>query len=255
MPDEKDKRIEELTKKLDTLQNSFDILSDKFVRHTHTGKDGSEKNKDSIELLPGQWFKAGSITLADAPQSALGQAGRFYGSLVIGNDSSVVDGSDNAQLNIDHQSETATLQTFIYAFRKPLAFGTTGSVTSGGTVLTQSEFLFETNALAGAFVDVYNTLDALVETFEIASNTANTITITGGTWSATASPIVFQVFMPVYLGAADFPYRRIYTGPLDSGGIRFGFGPTAGGQNGLLYMDATGDLYWRPKTGAAVKLN
>jgi hypothetical protein len=256
MPDEKDKKIEELTKNLETLQRDFDLLKNTFSRHTHTGKDGSEINKDSIELLSGQAFKAGSIAMVDAPQAAQLQAGRMFGSLVVGNDSSMVNGSENAQLNIDHQSETATLQTFIYAFRKPIAFGSTGSITSGGTVLTQTEFTFDVDSLTGAFINVYNpTTNALVETFEIASNTQNTITITGGTWSYTGSPIIFQLFMPVYLGAADFPYRRLYTTEGTVGGIRFGFGATAGGQNGLLYMDSAGDLYWRPKTGAAVKLN
>jgi len=252
MPDEKDKRIEELTKKLDTLQRGFDKLADEYTRHSHTGKDGTQISKDSIELLPGQAFKAGSIALVDAPQAANLQAGRFFGSVMVGNDSSMINGSENLQLNIDHQSETTTMQSFIYAFRKPIAFGTTGSITSGGTTLNQGEFTFDINVLDGAYIDVYDSTNTFKETFEIASNTAQVITITGGTWSYTASSITFQVFMPVYLGAADFPFRRIYTDSGINGGIRFGVGPTNAGQkqNGLFYLDmADGNLYFRKPDG------
>ena len=57
------------------------------------------------------------------------------------------------------------------------------------------------------------------------------------------------------MGSAQTIFQRFYTQEGTAGGIRFGVGATAGGQNGLLYSDATGDLYWRDKAGTSVKLN
>jgi hypothetical protein len=57
------------------------------------------------------------------------------------------------------------------------------------------------------------------------------------------------------MGSADTPFQRFYTQEGTGGGIRFGVGTTNGGQNGLAYMDVTGDIYWRNKIGASTKLN
>lgn len=106
------------------------------------------------------------------------------------------------------------------------------------------------NILTGALINIYNAAGSLVETQTIASNTGTVITI-AGTWLATTALGSFFIFQPVFMGSADTPYQRFYTEEGTGAGIRFGVGTTNGGQNGLLWMNSVGNLFWRPKTAAA----
>lgn len=241
---------EELTLRIEQLETAM-------LNHTHTGQDGSNYlYNESIKLKPGSFFNTGKAALAESSNEDTQVAG-----LVVG-DSADVEGTLNtakgAQFTIEHQKSTdgSTNQTFIYSYRNPVYIGTSGSVSSGGTTLSQNEFAWTTNELDGAYVIAYDSANpGQFDVFEIASNTSSTITITGGTWTFTDSSGAWTVFVPVYLGSADYPYRRLYTMNGTAGGVRFGPGDTAGGQNGLLYMDSAGDIYWRNKSGTSTKLN
>ena len=187
----------------------------------------------------------------------------LYNFLISGEDMRVgtVLKSPNMQLALRHIPSQASKFSYVTAERSPLVGADQNiySTTAGGNTITISGYDFATDELTGAYINIYNSSNNLVETQTITSNTATQITITG-TWIASTSNAYFKIYVPVFLGETTTVFRRLYVEEGSStGGIRFGVGPTstsAGGQNGLLYMDSAGDLYWRPKaTAVAVKLN
>lgn len=265
-----DQKIIQLQNQIADLENQVSILSGykksfgdlskkiagiekSLAEHKHEGDDGSVRLQKEINLLSGQTLGAGDVAGFTGITSK--EDGYYLMPLSLGVDQNIKDGFQNSQLNLQHYFSTddTTKQTFFYGYRSPVFSGLKGSVKSGGSVLNQSEYRWETNELVGAYVIVYNTATTF-DVFPIASNTDNAITVTGS-FTFTGSANKFFIFVPVYLGAAEYPWRRIYVGEGTDAGLRFGFGNTAGGQNGLLYMDATGDLYWRNKAGSSTKLN
>lgn len=260
---ELESKNQELTKKLEELSNTFKEIKTTLELHTHTGRDGSTKffNSD-IELKSGTGISVGKYGFIDA--DVINDKGRtLLGATVLGDlvgASGVVEDIQNSsQIAIEHRvfSNGVTNDSYFYGIRSPIYSSTNGGgITSGGTTFAQSKYSWTTNELDGAFIAVFDTANTgQFDWFEIASNTTTTLTITGGTWTFTDTNAQWFIIVPVYLGWSTFPWRRAYVLDGTGGGVRFGGGDTAGGQNGLLYMDAAGDLYWRPKTGAAVKLN
>jgi len=162
----------------------------------------------------------------------------------------------NMQFNLLHQPQNTNNQSFINSVRPPIygtPQGTTVSTTAGGNTITISNYGFVVNSLANALINILDSSGTLVETQTIASNTSSVITISG-TWLYSTSGGTFFIFQPVFMGSADTPFQRFYTQEGTGAGIRFGVGVTNGGQNGLLYMNATGDLYWRDKAGTSTKV-
>ena len=235
---------EETKKKLSDMENEFAKFKTLFEKHGHTGLDESVRLTDTIELKEGTYMKTGCVSLQGISEKERNDS-NLIGAFIVGNDINAADGSENTQLIVQHAK--GSLNSFFYGNRKPLYQGSTGSITSGGTTLAQTNYNWTTNELAGAFIYV-NTTATEFDFYEIASNTASTITITGGTWTATVSTPYWFIFMPVYLGSSQFPWRRVYTMDGSTGGIRFGGGDTNGGQNALLYTDGT-DLKFRKKDG------
>lgn len=129
--------------------------------------------------------------------------------------------SDNSQLTLENQPTTtgSTNQSFFYGFRAPLYTNTGVSITSSESTLSDTKFQWDTNELQGAYVTVLDSSGVLQDSFEISSNTATEITV-DGTWGFTDSDSTYTVFMPVYLGSADYPWRRLYAGE----DMRLGFG-------------------------------
>lgn len=236
---------------LELLKQRVTELEESLRTHLHTGEDGSEKLKTYIELPENEFVKSGSMAIEG---QNLNPTERLDGFIVVGEDKNTSNGSDNTQIVIQHFKNSN--DTFMFGQRSPLYIGTTGDVNSGGTTMSQSNFTWDTNELAGAYVVVYDS-NGDFDCYQIASNTADTITITGGTWSFSEDPASFVIYVPVYFGSAEYPWRRLYTTEGVAGGIRFGLGMTNAGQqdNGMLYMDSAGDLYWRNKAGTSTKLN
>lgn len=110
--------------------------------------------------------------------------------------------------------------SFFWGLRFPSLIGN-GRIQIGGTVLIDLSQAWEVNELAGATLYLSG---STTEAYTIASNTANTITITGGTWISASNEYAYQVSRPVYLGAANGPWRRLYV----QDDIRFGIGPSDG---------------------------
>lgn len=251
---------EELIKKINTLEQELNLIKTKLANHQHDQHDGTSVLRKSIILDNDQFIQVGNGGMMSAPVVNLGTTNEQYQfSLATGRDdgrTGFVNKPDILQLNLLHLPNNTSNYSFVTAMTSPLVTPTsdTISVTAGQNKVTINGLNFTTNELAGALIDIANSSGALVETQTIASNTATVVTISG-TWGASTSGGSFYIYQPVFLGSADTIWQRFYTQEGTSGGIRFGVGPTAGGQNGLLYMNATGDLYWRPKAGAAVKLN
>ena len=257
MDDDKQKLNDALLE-IEELQNSFRAASEEFEsfkneykEHNHQKNGESVPITSSIELAPNEHIKIGNFTLEEvtAPQGLSKEQVNAY--FVVGKDTEPGDGSENTQITIEHQGATTgtTNQTFFYGFRAPLFSGTNGKVTSGQAILDTNEFSFTANELDGAFLLAYNTgSSGAFDVFEIASNTNNSITVTGGTWTFTNTNTTWIIFTPIYLGSAQYPWRRVYTSDGSAGGIRFGMGDTNGAQNALLYTDGT-DLKFRKKDG------
>lgn len=161
------------------------------------------------------------------------------------------------ELLLTHSTfDDATYNSFFWALRNPIVIST-GRIINGGTVLTDLGQNWEVNELAGA--TLYLT-GSTTEAYEIASNTANTITITGGTWASTSNEYSYQVSRPVYLGAANGPWRRLYV----EDDIRFGIGPSGGstviwikfgsGSPESVVTANVGSLYLRTDGGAGTTL-
>lgn len=248
-----EQKNQELERKIQDFSTQLDEIKNGLETHTHSGNDGSTYiYGEPIKLKPGAGFSTGKFGFVDYQDSS-----RIFGFQVVGDgvsDSGLTDSIKNTtQLTIEHQPLTngSSNNTFYYGYRSPLyASGVTngGKIVSGGTTLTQSKFEWETNELDGAFVLVKDSANSTFDVYEIASNTSTVITITGGTWTFSSANAEFVIFVPVYLGSADFPWRRIYTTDGSGGGIRFGMGDTNGGQNALLYTDGTA-LKFRKKDG------
>jgi len=184
-------------------------------------------------------------------------------------------GSKNTQMYLDDQPDTSTLNSFLYGYRKPIYTvkgSSTVSVTSAGSTMTDSDKDWDTNELAGAMINIYDSAGDLQFSRQIASNTATVVTI-DGTWPASVSGGSYIVLMPIYLGAGDYPWRQGYFGGDDvsSGGtgaqrrfIRIGYGSTGGTETrGLFYgtgspesvvTASVGSLFLRTDGGATTTL-
>jgi len=253
--------LQDLERKIQELENKLSNLEANYAKHQHDGLDGTNQLRKSIKLDVDQWLQVGLGGQATGNIIGAGTTGEQYQyAIAIGKDdgrTGFVSKADILQMDFLHQPRNTSLQSFITARRTPVVTslaGTSLSVTSGGNTVTIAGYNFATDELAGALINIYNSSGTLVECRTIASNTATVITISG-TWGASTSNATFNIYAPVFWGSADWIWQRFYAQEGTAGGVRFGVGPTAGGQNGLLYMDSAGDLYWRNKAGTAVKLN
>ena len=251
----------ELLTKLNILEQELAKLKKDYSEHQHDNFDGTKILTKDIKIDKENYLSIGYAEHGCAPILNIGDANeQIQYSMEVSKDNRR--GFSNktpeiAQLNILHQPNNTSKQSFITGVRGPVVTpnpSQTISTTAGGNTVTISGFGFATNELAGCSINIINSSGALVETRTIASNTSTVITITG-TWSATTTNGTFEIHVPLFFGSAEYVWQRFYTQEGTGGGIRFGEGPTAGGQNGLLYMDSTGDLYWRNKGGTATKLN
>ena len=252
-----------LEKRMTELENRLKTFEGKYAIHQHSNTDGTNYLRKNIVLDADQCIVVGDgqwqTFRASNPTDGL----NFLDGKIVGSNTTpgTAVKSPDMQMVMTHIPDQASKFSFLTTERSPLVLSyanTSVSTTLGGNTVTIVGYNFTTNELAGAYINIYNSSLALVETQTIASNTATVVTISG-TWLASTTG-TFKIYVPVFLGRTETIFRRLYVEEgTASGGIRFGVGPTStspGGQNGLLYMDAGGDLYWRPKgTPVGVKLN
>ena len=254
---------QDLEKKILELENKLVTLEANYAKHQHDGLDGTNTLRKNIKLDQDQYLQVGLGGQGTGQVTNLGATNeQLQYAVSIGKDdgrTGFVNKADILQMDFLHQPRNTSLQSFISARRTPVVVSfsdTSITATSGGNTVTIDGYNFATDELAGALINIFNSSGTFIESRTIASNTSNVITITG-TWGATTSSGKFEIYAPVFFGSASNIWQRFYTQEGTAGGIRFGMGVTAGAQNqnGLLYMDATGDLYWRNKTGTSTKLN
>jgi len=245
-------RIAQLEQKLKTLEA-------KYAVHQHSNTDGTNYLRKGFVLDADQAGVIGDSQYQTFRVYNPIDKWNFVNGIVVG--PNVVAGlsvkSPNMQMVMNHIPDSASKFSFLTAECAPLVVSyqnTSVSTTAGGSTVTISGYNFTSNELAGAYINIYNSSLNLVETQVIASNTATVITISG-TWLASTTG-TFKIYNPVFLGRTETVFHRLYVEEGETvGGVRFGVGATANTQNGLLYMDAAGDLYWRNKTGTSTKLN
>ncbi len=244
--------IEQLKKRLETLEK-------KYAVHQHNDIDGTNHLRKTYRLDADQAGIIGDSQFQTFRGYSTADGLNFILGVAVGADTSpgTTKKSPNMQMLMTHIPDQASLFSFLTVEREPLVFSyenTSISTTLGGNTITITGFNFTTNELTGAYINIYDATTALIETQTIASNTATVITISG-TWLASTTG-TFKIYTPVFLGRTSSIFRRVYVDEgTSSGGVRFGVGATNNTQNGLLYMDAAGDLYWRDKAGTSVKLN
>ena len=123
---------------------------------------------------------------------------------------------------------------FIVGERTP-SVQSTGTISLGGSVLTDSTADFPVNSLIGALVNISRIDGAHLCSYKVLSNTSNTITLgqylsNGGAELASfpeaSGQYSYFMVVPALLGAAENPYDRGYFGQ----DIRLGYGPSGGDQ-------------------------
>jgi hypothetical protein len=214
---------------IEGLQNQVKDLSQKLAdlyrivqEHNHTGKDGTGVLENGLNLRPSEKIQMGNFRLEETTNLPSGSV-KESGYLIVGKDKDDFVNSDNMNVVFDNISSTnangGARQSFIMAQRYPLIIGYHASVTSGASTLATNEHDFEDDSLVGAQLWVSTAGGASFESRMITANIGNTITVEG-TWGSTRSNVAWTVFMPVYLGAANFSWRQVYIGGDDvsSGG-------------------------------------
>lgn len=247
---------EEQKNKIFELESKIKTLEANYAKHQHDGIDGTNKLKKGFRLDKGEFVEVGYLGLA----SQINEGGQYQAAMAIGPEDArvgFVNKANIAQTDILYSPlATPPFATLVGRFGiivTPME-STSLSISSAGNTVTIAGYNFVTNELADALINIYNSSGDLVSCRTIASNTSTVVTI-DGTWGATESGCIFEIYRPLYSGSSQYIWQRYYTQEGVDGGIRFGVGITNGGDNGLLYSDATGDLYWRDKNGDSLKLN
>lgn len=245
--------------RISKLEKELQELKQKYTTHQHNNTDGTNYLRKSITLDADQAIAVGAGQWQTLQQYNATDGVNFISVFTVGEN--IIPGlsikSPNMQMLMTHIPNQASNFSFLTAECPPLFISyanTSISTTLGGSTVTITGYSFSTDELAGAYINIYNSSSDLIETQIIASNTSTVITISG-TWLASTTG-TFKIYNPVFLGRTETIFHRLYVEEGTSvGGVRFGVGATGNTQNGLLYMDAAGDLYWRDKGGVSVKLN
>lgn len=222
----------ELENKIESLEDRIEELEQNSFTHPlqKRQKDALKNTlKDGVEMGTGGYLDLGSMLFTSDIVNANTSAEVDRGFILAGRnrERTINNEGDNTQLQLEHHEGTtgSTNWSFFYGLRPPLYFNNGFSVTAGESTLTDSTFNWDTNELAGAYLVLKNSSNIIQEVYQIVSNTATEITI-DGTWDSSHSNANYGVLVPVYLGSAEYPWRRLYVGE----DIRLGFGSSGGDQ-------------------------
>jgi len=124
--------------------------------------------------------------------------------------------------------------SFLLGERTPIVAGT-GTITQGGSTISDSTARFSPDELLLGLVTIYNSDGNVGESYRVLSHTSNTLTLgtvlsngatTAASFSLTSGTYSYRVRMPMLLGSAELPWQRIYAGE----DIRLGYGSSGGSQ-------------------------
>jgi len=226
--------IRTLNKDLKNNEVDLEIFDGEYERHSHSGYDRTAEIDGTLKLKSESWLNIGNTYRTDvnAYVGTTSEINRMYLGVGSGNDTELAlsNSTKNTQITVEHLPGTTGAglanASFIYAFRPPVYIKWGGiGITSGGSTITNTDADWVTNELSGAYVNVFDSSSVFKETRLIASNTGTVITISG-TFSYTDANSSYSVFMPVYMGSAEFPWRRLYT----ISDIRLGMGTSTGSE-------------------------
>ena len=251
---------EQLQNKILELESKIQKLEANYAKHQHDSLDGTNTLRKSLKLDRDQYMQVGLGFIG----ADINKDGQYQFAFSTGADDArtgFVNKADLAQLDILYlahpESPALPFSGLIGRFGIVVtSFESTSlSISSAGSTVTIDGYNFVADELEGALINIYNSSGDIIAVKTISSNTSTVVTI-DGTWGATASGCKFDIYKPMYSGSSQYIWQRYYTQEGTDGGIRFGVGPTNSGskQNGLLYMDAAGDLYWRNKAGTSTKI-
>ncbi len=252
-------QVEELTKKVEALsarlENQNEDNNPNYFSPLKEDSQGIRLNESSLISIGGHGITAG--TTYDATN---GKINRIIGANIVGPDmlGSTGESTPNSQFIVEHLP--LVNETFYYANRPPTYLKTTGiSFTSGTSSMSDGTKLWATDELVGCWVQAFDSTNALRDSKQVSANTTSSLTISG-TWNFTDSNGWYILYKPVYLGAAAYPWRRVFAGE----DIRLGFGPSNGntvtfiktgtGSPENVVTAGPGSIYLRNDGGAGTSL-
>jgi hypothetical protein len=249
--EELEQKLEEQNQEIIELKSNLEELNKFFSEHRHTGEDKTLSLISTIQLPEYSFFSAGNAILSGSSINKGTSSEIDYNFLNTGADKEEGVGyvTKNTQIITQHSVTIPSGETFFMGLRPPISTGST-TITTGTSTLGDSTKSWVVDELAGAYISILDSASTL-QTLPIASNTSTTITVTG---TFTLSGLcTYTTFKPVYLGGANYPWKRAYVTDTSAGGVRFGQGATAGGQNSLLYTVGN-RIYFRDTAGTVSTL-
>lgn len=256
-------QIQSLKNDVETLKKEKDDLFYKLRYHQHSGKEDSDILKEaSLWLKRGKAYAVdcGAFTAFHKENENL-----YRGFICVGNEiSSNLDiennRTKNLQVNFELQPDGEPLlnnsRSFIYSLSDAIVLEgeqAIKSVASGQTIFSNNKWdLGDDNSKKG-YCLVLRLTNGNDYASTIASNTKISLTLDS---AIPASGDVYEsiICKTTYLGSSIAPFRRIYTSPGENGGVRFGWGTTGNGQNGLIFMDTDGSLKYKKPDGSYISL-
>lgn len=275
-----DQDIQSLQSQLQQLQEKLQSFDKKFSLHQHTGNDGSVwLDNTNIFLRNDRAIVSGCGGILGHKTDATDRAPLMYKlGIITGPDSNrnsgnVGNASSNAQLTIEKQGDgtegilnlgniVPVPNTFFYEVHNGIFIDCSKkfiSVATGQTVFTDSDLNINDGISRVNYYFFIKLISGVKLVYAIIGNTVNSVTLKSAiTLPAGDDGKVdnYTIFAPIYLGSADFPWRRIYTDSTVNGGVRFGVGSTSNGQNSLLWVDSTtGVLMYRDFSGVTTSIS
>ena len=198
--------VNSIAKENKELRKEIKLVKDKLENHGHYGYDETQPLDCGIDMKFPNFLSLGNSYMTSLSVNEDASDEINFGYWTTGKDKRTdnTDTTENTQIQVQHNKGG---NSFIYGFRPPIYASVKEDkalATSGGTsTLTDPRFNWITNELTGSFVHLV-TSGSIVETLEVASNTATVITFTETATSSDGN-YAYTLFKPMYSGATSYP--------------------------------------------------
>lgn len=236
----------DLIDRVKQLEDNLQLMVNIISKLTDTELDQNGERVGGITLPTGRRFTSGATSIFGLEDERVDQQ---FGFMSTGKDFSEFRGYDLTEV-ITWYDGLQGLSAF-YGRGGPIVVARDAEIIAGLFILRSDALIgFEDDQLVGKIVTITTSVGTFGHT--IIANSSNTLTV------ATANPVSqkdvqFEILNTVYLGSGSSPWKRAYVEDTNAGGIRFGLGATANGQNGLLYTEGD-NLKFRRKSGTIATL-
>lgn len=124
--------------------------------------------------------------------------------------------------------------SFLIGERTPGIKNGVGSITSGGSTLSDSTANFQSDKLILSVCNIFTSSGSILASYRVLSHTSNVLTLgqvnSDGSSTIASLPqtgsFSYEVRTPMLLGASEMPWERLYVGE----DIRLGYGSSGGSQ-------------------------